>query len=319
MNVLRLAKRKWVDTPFVKKLWENKLLTALTLQSSQLRTLGLKKFTQWNSVLLNVWVRDRLNCHTYTLLNEADLRTTRKSDRVFVFGSGYSLNDISPAEWQQIAKHDTLGFSGFIYQQWIRVDYHLIRGWVETIDGALRARNHTLDFARTLNENPHFQNTILIMQGEYVGQFCNSLIGYRLLKPGSRIFRYTTVRKPGLPTRSLQEGLCHNPGTLADVVNFAYCLGWKEIVLVGVDLYDSRYFWLKPDETLAFDQETGMLVPSKQNTRDIRYDRMHNTASNGVVKVMGQWREFMEQEGVHLSVYNPRSLMADVMPVYQGK
>ena len=41
-----------------------------------------------------------------------------------------------------------------------------------------------------------------------------------------------------------REGLRHVGGTLSDAVNAAACLGWTHIVLAGVDLYDSRYFWL---------------------------------------------------------------------------
>ncbi len=286
-------------------------------QLRQLRTEGPVGFLRWNSILLEAWVRYWLNRHTYEILSEAELRATRKSDRVFVFGSGYSLNDISPAEWQDFEQHDTLGLSGFIYQQWVRVDYHLIRGWVETKDGTFNWRQHTTDFVNTLHANRHFQDTIFIMQGEYLAQFCNRLIGYRLLRPGSRVFRYTTARRSGPPTRSLNQGLRHMVATLCDAVNFAYCLGWQEIVLVGVDLYDSRYFWLKPDETLSFDETTGTLAAAEYNVRGLRYDQMHNTARNDIAEIMGQWRDIFEQNNVHMSVYNPRSLLTQVMPVYQ--
>ncbi len=319
MEALQVARRKFLDTPLGTTLrdWKNQFLESLDLQKGQLKALRLPTFIKWNAVLLNAWLRDRISQHAYTSLNETELRATRKSDKVFVFGSGYSLNDLSAAEWQTISEHDTLGFSGFVYQKWIPVDYYLMRGWVETLDGTFHWRKHTADFAQLLNENPYFQNAILIMQGEYLSQFCNVLIGYRLLKPGRRIFRFATQRTYGYPTDSLHKGLRHNTGTLYDVVNFAYAMGWTEIVLVGVDLYDSRYFWLKPDETLDFDKNTGLLIPAQQTDRKIKYDRTHNTARNGVVEGMGQWRDFMAANNVNLSVYNPRSLMTDVMPVYR--
>lgn len=286
-------------------------------QWNNLHRLGIGDFVRWNSILFDAWVRDRLNRRAYTMLNESELRASRKSETVFIFGSGYSLNDISQSEWKEIEKHDTLGFSGFIYQRWIPVDYHLIRGWAEMKAGSLNWRGHTMDYAAVLNANPCFEHTIFIMQGEYMAQFCNSLIGYRLLRQGTRILRYTTVRMAGPPTDSLSDGLRHMNGTLCDAVNFAYSLGWKKIVLVGVDLYDSRYFWLAPDETLAWDESSGMFIPGPINTRNLRYDQMHNTARTGVVKIMGQWRTYFKERGVDISVYNPKSLMVEVMPVYQ--
>ena len=155
------------------------------------------------------------------------------------------------------------------------------------------------------------------MQSEFLAHFCNQLIGYRLLKPGTKIFRYYTARGVGPPTRRFRDGLRHIAGTLSDAVNAAVCLGWSHIVLVGVDLYDTRYFWLKPDETYAFDETTGTLVPAEVNRHGHRAADVHNTARNGIVDVMGSWRELLERErGVQVSVYNPRSLLADVMPVY---
>ena len=62
-----------------------------------------------------------------TEISEADFRASRKSDRVFIFGSGWSLNELGDADWRHFEKHDTFGFSMFVYQEWVRTDYHLFR------------------------------------------------------------------------------------------------------------------------------------------------------------------------------------------------
>lgn len=275
------------------------------------------RFTRLHGSLLHLWVRDRLNRHAYLLPTEEDLRTSRKSSTVFVFGSGYSLNDISKAEWSRIGRHDVLGLTNFIYQKWIHVDYYLLRGGVESAAGAIRWKRYAQDFVHTLNTNPCFQNTVFVLQGEYLAQFCNALVGLRYLNPGSRIFRYKTARSPGPPTQSLAEGLHHGVGALCDAVNFASCLGWTEIVLTGVDLYDNRYFWLKPDETLGWDEKAETMVPMQMTLRGIRYDQPHSTVRNGIVEIMRNWSELFEKGGVRLSVYNPRSLLAEVLPVFK--
>src|SRR5262249_37604909 len=161
------------------------------------------------------------------------------------------------------------------------------------------------EFTGVLNANPHCEQTIFLVQGEYFAQFCNQLIGYRYLKPGSRIFRYTTARADGPPTRSFDEGIRHTVGTLCDAVNAAACLGWRHIVLVGVDLYDSRYFWLGADETYGLDESTGRLVPAKVNLRGHGPTDRHNTARNGVVDLMGEWQHDLRARGISMSVYNP--------------
>jgi hypothetical protein len=287
---------------------------AMRAEWSMLSGRGIGDFVKWNALLADAAIRERTARSRYQLLSESQLIATRKSETVFIFGSGYSLNDIPPHHWAHIASHDTFGFTAFIYQQWIRVGYHLIRGGIE---GSLVWRAYADDFCGSLNGNPNFADAVLILQGEYFAMFANQILGYKMIRPGTRIFRYQTARGHGLPTATFREGIRHNEGTLCDSVNVAVCMGWKHIVLAGVDLYDTRYYWLPPDTTFGVDA-AGLMVPVQTNHRGNRFDSVHNTARNGIVDTMGAWRNYLDAElGVELSVLNPRSLLADVMPVYR--
>lgn len=287
----------------------------LQMQLDWLRARGPAGLARWNAFLANAWLRDRANRGHYPTLDEAEVRAARKSETVFVFGSGSSLNDLTPAEWASFREHDVFGFNLFCKQRWVPVDFHLFRGGVY---GELRWRPFAEQVSGDLRTNPHYARSILFLQDGYFGHFSNRLVGYRLLPPGARVFRYRTARGAGPPSSSLRQGIRHVVGTLDDVVNCAYCLGWKEIVLVGVDLYDNRYFWLAPDETQAIDCATGAVVAGEVgNVRGIRFDEPHNTTRNGVVELMAEWGGLLGREGVRLSVYNPRSLLAQVLPLYR--
>lgn len=279
-----------------------------------LRDRGAVYAARWNAALIDSWVRDRLQRGSYHSLTAGDVRAQRRSDRVFIFGSGASLNEITTAEWNAIAEHDTLGFNGFHHQRWIRTDFHLIRGGVY---GELRWRPHGYETRDALAANPHYADTTYLLQEDYLGHFANLVVGRRLLPAEAKLFRYRTKPGPGPPSRSLAEGVRHAPGTLSDCVNLAYLLGWKEIILVGVDLYDSRYFWLPPDKTLGYDPATANVIPVEVNpVRGNRYDDPHNTARSGVVSQMGEWYDALAAEGVDLSIWNPRSLLAEVLPLF---
>jgi hypothetical protein len=281
---------------------------------SMLRTRGVRDFAKWNALLVDAAARERIARHRYRALSEAQLVASRRSDTVFIYGSGASLNDITPAEWAHMAAHDTFGFTAFIYQKWIRVGYHLIRGGIE---GSLEWRAYAEDFCRSLNDNENFEDAILILQGEYFAMFANQILGYKMIRPDTRIFRYQTARGEGPPTRSFAEGIRHNQGTLCDCINVAACMGWKQIVLAGVDLYDTRYYWLPPDTTFGVDA-AGLMTPVEVNHRGNRYDAPHQTARNGIVDTMSEWRAHLKREqGIELQVLNPRSLLAAVMPVYR--
>jgi hypothetical protein len=287
----------------------------LRIEAEALRRDGPVFTARWNAALVDAWTRDRIVRRSwYRMLAEDEVRAARRSDRVYVFGSGTSLNDISEAEWQEIAEHDTLGFNAFYRQRWVRTDFHLLRGGVY---GELRWQAHGREVEELIAANPSYASTIFLLQDDYLGHFANVVVGRRLLPRGARIFRYRTMPGPGLPSRSLADGVRHSPGTLADCVNLAALLGWREIVLVGIDLYDSRYFWLPPDKTLGVDTELGNVVPMDvNNVRGNRPEDRHNTAASGVVEQMAAWREDLADRGIALSVYNPRSLLAEVVPVF---
>jgi hypothetical protein len=224
---------------------------------------------------------------------------------------------LEPAEWEHFASADTCGFNEFFRQRWIRMDFHLLRAGVY---GQLRWRPYLDDLlAPELHANDFYRSTIyLLPRGFITGEFANHVVGWGYLPPGSRILRYHVIRSPGPPTSSLRDGARQFAGTLGQVVNCAYALGWRDIVLVGVDLYDSRYFWLPSDRTTAVDATTGKITAAEHNNlHGTRYDEPHGTVRLGVVDALADWTRFLEARGVRLRSYNPRSLLARVMPVYE--
>ena len=269
--------------------------------------MSLKRKLHFRTLCALYWLKDKLGSRHYRQLTDKDLKASRKSDTVFIFGSGYSLHDISGREWERISGHDTLAFNWFVYQDWIRVDYHVFKE-LSPDDLDPEVWKVALEkFALLVRNNPHYRETIFIVQGGYRGINGNRLIGMKLLPEGSPIFRFF-IKSRGIyeaPSRSLSDGLVHGPASLVTAVNFAYALGWKKIVMAGVDLYDRRYFWLGKDETRAVD-----------SIRSSTYKDKHNTADR-LVPYLGKWNELMNREGIQLYVYNPRSLLAQVLPVYQ--
>jgi hypothetical protein len=275
---------------------------------------GLRWTVGWNVMLARAMVRDRLSRRRHPKPSESALRASRRSETVFVFGSGASLNDIGRDEWEHFRRHDVLGFNTFYKERWVPVDFQLLRGGVYE---ELRWRPHAEEVASELAANPLYERTTYVVQEGFLAQHGNQLVGYGLLPRGAPVLRYRSVSGWGPPTRSLSDGLRHVVGTLDDAVNLGYCLGWKEIVLVGVDLYDSRYFWLPLDQTIAVDSATGGIRGHGVGLNGQGADQPHNTAANGVVRLMAEWREALAEDGVRLYVYNPRSLLAEVLPVYE--
>lgn len=251
---------------------------------------------------------------SYLLINK------KKNERVFIFGSGYSLNNITQYEWDLMEKSgDTFSFNDFIKSRFIRIDYHLIREFeakrVITAKLDRNGRFSTIynfkilkEYFNSILENPYMENTGLIYLTDMkAGQsiLWRWLYGKNFLNLGSYSNHFN--RKIAWPPSENLEKIPHGNASLIDCINLSYLLGYKEIVLVGVDLYDRRYFYLDYNETRAFDEDRGF------NSKDL-----HGT-SKGLIRHIEKWSHFLKNKGVHLSVYNPDSLLNEVIPVFKFK
>src|SRR5487761_104302 len=130
------------------------------------------------SLRLGPWLRFAAPRNAYRYLDEDEARGRRRSDTVYVFGSGASLNDLGMDAWAEIARHDTFGFNWFVHQRFVRCDFHLIRGIPDTdLDPAVW-RPQLEEYFRLLRTNPLFADTVLLVHGGFRAINGNRAIGY---------------------------------------------------------------------------------------------------------------------------------------------
>lgn len=242
---------------------------------------------------------------SYEVLDEAALHATRRSDAVFIFGSGYSINDLRPDDLAHFEAGDTLGFNWFVHQGLLRMDYHLVREIARDDRDSTVWRPQIEEYFGLVRQNDGYHDTIFLLQSGLRAINANRALSLHLVPDGSRVFPWRSARGRRELGRSFAVGLSHPHSTLEECVNFAALLGWREIVLVGVDLYDRRYFWLEAEQTRAED-----------TARGASHAQTHSRAASGMIETLGSWAEELAARGVTLSVYNPRSLLAAVLPVY---
>jgi hypothetical protein len=264
--------------------------------ATRLSTAAWNSFWWWQAVprCAAAWVRDAGGRRRYRELSERELIATRRSDTAFIFGSGYSLNAITPDQWRAISRCAVLSFREFPRQSFVRADYHLT-GEVDFLD----------EYAMRLRENALYRDAVFVVQEGWRAFNGNNLVGRHLLPDGARVFRYRRTARGRMadPSRTFADGLVHGFGSVFPVTNLAYLMGFRRIVLAGIDLNDKRYFWLASDELRAY-EKPGLAVDSVF------------TGADDIVALMGRWRALFESEGVSLLVFNPRSRLAGALPVF---
>jgi hypothetical protein len=189
------------------------------------------------------------------LFSELQVSTIKRSDTLFILASGASINQISLARWQIIRRHDSIGFNFWPVHPFVPTLY-----FVEAIEeehpyGMFEplcriARKRARDYAgvtkvvtelRNAFPSGRFASLYEIPGAWHVlrtfpvaastdDEFANGLRYLRrkgLFEPGSRI-----------------GSVFKQASTLTSLIALAIRMQYRRIVLCGVDLNDSRYFYL---------------------------------------------------------------------------
>ncbi len=232
---------------------------------------------------------------------------------IFIFGSGASLNELSTCELNKIKDMgDTMGFNAVVDFNKIHWDYFIIREFEQTVIKFKSFEFESIfnwdlikDFNSKISNSIFFSNTkFLICSDRKCGQ---ALLWLHIFgKNFKNKLLYTNKLNRSInwpPSNSLFE-IPHGNATLNDAINLSYLAGYSEIVLVGVDLYDSRYFYLKENETRDID---------KTRNRD---NRMKHNTSGPMLANLSLWKTFLLDKNVNIKVLNPKSMAASVIDVY---
>jgi hypothetical protein len=254
------------------------------------------------------------------IMDIEDIKKSRRKDTIFIMGSGYSVNDITREEWQHFVDvGDIFSFNYFFRGKFVPITYH-ISGEIDdapNYGSVLMNSKHREGIKSYYNEifsNPCYKNTTYFLR--YKIDFTKAPVPIAMW---ALFFLKAFKNKQVCPYRIVAQkdaisepsdnihAIVHWNATLSDAINISYILGYKNIVLAGIDLYDRRYFWLERNETNEWDLKRGK-----------RYSDIHATADNMMVG-MAVWNKYLIKKGVRLYIYNPRSLLNKVLPVYPKK
>ena len=239
----------------------------------------------------------------YKYLTHDQLIKEKSSNKLFVFGSGYSLNEIPAKEYESINRFDTLGYNQIFKQDFVDLTFYLFRE-VGPHKGVAQV-NDTLEDFRMNIKRQRFANTVYLLQDDLTAKMSIEAETRFLMPKGSRLAKYKTYSgKLVPPPENLRDGLVHFGTTLADSLCFGYQMGYEEVVLCGVDLYDRRYFFLNDEETHLTDKGRGESKDSKHST------------SNPVTSLVETWLHIFQKKGIKISVHNPKSLLTKILPVF---
>lgn len=249
------------------------------------------------------------------IITRNDFIGSKKSDVFVIYGCGYSINDLTHEQKHELAKHDSIGFNWFCFSG-IPTTHYLIREQAVCDQIGRETRKELVD---TLAKR--YSSTIALVSNLRTST-ANWARGFdwaksvRVIKnraaivneaPGKRLWKKLDDRQRMFCDYAAKydpfvHGLLYDFCTMTSILHMARFMQYREIVFAGVDLYDHRYFWLRPDQL----RETTRAKGRKLNVP-------HHVAKYTIRLVSTYAKCFSDTK---LSVVNPKSLLADVIPVW---
>jgi hypothetical protein len=263
------------------------------------------------------------------IISEEKLKSFKSSDTIVVYGSSWSINDLSDEEKEKLSLFDSIGFNYFCKSK-IPTTFYILRE--QSVRDSGYADERKRDFVHDLNK--YYGKSILLFidmlnsgakwkgkrgwinnvdvfkndgivlkefffEDDYFKKFSKTgLKDYEIrLKPHQFIDYCDNIYRRNI----FLDGIYYFYCTLSLILHFATFLGYKKVLFVGVDLYDHRYFWLPYGKLREQTRRKKRGLTDKHKTCD---------ATLGIV-------EFLNKRDVDLYTYTKESLLSKHIKVWE--
>ena len=237
------------------------------------------------------------------LLSVPEFVNRKQKNKIAVFGSGYSINNITPDMWGVIEDgFDTIAFNWFC--KLLRpTTWYVVREQCTTPKRI--EPGHDLESFVDLMKHQK-SATKIVKDMSYRKDNYQWARNHTLFDGEGFIFK---EQAGGCSAKSFrddvfEDGIHHGKSSIYDVLHFCIGMKYEEILFCGIDLYDNRHFYLGQDEP------TECLIKDKMSVH-----APHKTLEK-TLAIISSIKEVFD---IKMTVLNPRSLLTKIIPVWQGE
>lgn len=262
-----------------------------------------------------------LSLHTGKIIDDSILRY-KKSKTVFILGSGPSINKITESQWSEISRNDSIGFNFSIIHEFVPT-YFFHQGSREI-------------FEKVLSEELHrYLNVPIILRGSALakGKFDPNKGIINLLKQHDLYYlcEYPISSRAeidiNLLIRYLDELGFMSHGhiskfvpkwrsTIGLMLMISYQMGYKNIVLCGVDMLNNDHFW----DQGPYSKKASQYGLPRSGTIPITQFTNTGHSRNTVPEYIYTLSEWMEQRsGVKVTILSDKTILFPRIPLYMGE
>lgn len=252
----------------------------------------------------------------------AELKKKKQSDTIFILGSGSSIAELGKTEFATIAQHDSIGFNFWLLHPYVPTYYT-----AEFKPSCERSAN----LWRSLNIRAEdYQHTAVVLKySEGFQEGCHHLpsnldeiyLTSQLNIPGNNedsLAKWLKfLKSKNFFSQNNEDGcIIYRQASISWLITLALRLGYKRIVLCGIDLNKPEYFF---DIEKGFIRARGLQVPEagfkgETHPTESLVDRVAQTPISVVLQIINQ--TLLKPEGVELLIGSPSSALYPDFSLY---
>jgi hypothetical protein len=254
----------------------------------------------------------------YTVASLDDVRNNyKKSDTIFILGGSESINDITKKQWDHIAKHDSIAMNWWPLHKFTPTYYYT---------NYPRDKVHFAHFQSVLESKlKNYKKTVFFVSGNRAVRRGIHPRVVRSLYPDSATCCFYDYPEPVKLEKSAPifntkcfERTIYYRGGLSLILDLAYKLGYKNIILMGIDLRNSVHFYDgHPEMQWQYEKDYSMPL-------EVNIDRIHATmdTKKGSKLAMSEYLYVLDDhvfkpKGINCYVGSTKSILVDKIPLYR--
>lgn len=251
----------------------------------------------------------------FTVLTLEEARRRKKSDTIFLLGSGPSINQMTESAWREVARHDSLAINLFILHPFVPTFYHT------EVSKNPRIRGFFMEVVRRRRKD--YSNTVVLVhpKSRRYGmhpRFCPGLFPERPIVCFPKFPKIIQVpaSRP-FAAADFKESMIYR-GTMNNAIYLACELGFQNIVLLGVDLKTNEYFYDDFESVQWMKEIKGAPVEErKKHPYGMDHIPEIGKSKHSYPNLYYALRDFvLNPRGIRLSVGSTESLLHPKIPLY---
>lgn len=256
-------------------------------------------------------------------LIKSNIFENKNSDTLFILGSGESINSIKI--WDKISKHDSVGFNYFIFNNFVP-NFYIFESTYPEYEDEYNAQLSLIE--KKINKFKSIKVFLKISRGfEGIKKILDkNSINYKLLfelnfnsNNVEELKTKITHKKYNLVKDFLLLG--QGVASIERLCLKAFFSGYKKIVLCGVDLNNSRYFFEKNQSfTEDLKKISNKIIESKdmvhKGNKHITSDTKYCKGGIVVQDVLSIYQKYVFKNKSQIFVESENSLLKQFFPLY---